>query len=102
MIIAVIECVTDGQAALPEDGESLALKCYDRMRTETVELDFKGVRGMNSAFSNAFFLSLVDHGISERQLRHQLKVIGLSSFQKSVFERSREAVIKRAQEESWR
>jgi hypothetical protein len=98
-IILVRDHVQDGEAAHPEDGERLAAAIIDRVACAPVSLDFTNVRGMNSAFSNAFFLALADGSTDKKLSISRISAINMTSFQQAVFERSRLAVMRRVAEE---
>lgn len=83
---------TSGHAALAEDGATLADHVVDAALGE-VCVDFSGVRSMNSAFSNSFFLRLVELDRTGT-LARQVRFSGVSTFQARVLEMSRQAVLR--------
>ncbi|MBM4366952.1 MAG: hypothetical protein FJ102_12135 [Deltaproteobacteria bacterium] len=88
--------VAAGEAADPADGTRLGGVARSHERAERVVLDMAGVRGMNSAFSNAFWLAYLDTpGGQERPA----ELTSATDFQRRVFERSRVAVLGRLAEE---
>ena len=97
--VRVQDYVRESQAADPDDGERLAALFYTQVGRGVVHFDFTGVRGMNSGFSNAFFLALMDAGIGEDLILEHVAFRGLTEFQRSVVVRSRSAVIQRIREE---
>lgn len=83
---------TNGYAALAEDGAALADRVAEAALGD-VRVDFSDVRSMNSAFSNSFFLRLVE--IDPTQvLAKRVRFSGTSSFQDRVIEMSRRAVLR--------
>lgn len=98
-VLHVLDYVRDNEASDPKDAESLAGAVASRVTVGEVDLDFSGVRVMNSAFSNAFFLTLWDVGVSPNDIVNRVRIRNASSLQGRLFSLSRAAVVQRVQEE---
>ncbi|MCB9664967.1 MAG: STAS-like domain-containing protein [Alphaproteobacteria bacterium] len=80
------------EVPLPEEGRRLADAVLRGVEVGEVELDLTGVRGMTTAFANAFFLRMFA-SLTPDEVRAKVKLETRSALQRDVMRRSLQAAL---------
>ena len=82
IVVSVATIVPSKHALLPSDGQELGVVMAGHLnRGSSVQVDFAGVRGMNTGFSNSMFVQVRNRCPDIDLLGNRISFENLSAFQ---------------------